>query len=290
MNRYYVHGIDPFVLKFPESWPVDGIRWYGIFYIFAFAFAALALNFYTKKNKSPLSAEQNSSFLGYAIIGVVIGGRLGYALLYSFDSFIKNPLEIFAVWRGGMSSHGGFAGVIAAIAIFCKKNNVPLLSLADICSTIAPFGFFVGRIANFINGELYGKITAVKWAVIFPKSAHQMANILAIPARHPSQLYEAFLEGLVLFLCVQTRFWSRREIRPGRLSGEFLVLYAIFRIFTECFREPDAELIFSMARGQFYSIFLLILGLILIFLPAKDGKFHGDDCEKTPPPTKVSPS
>ena len=185
MSSHYVHGMDPFLLRFPASWPMGGIRWYGVFYILAFAFTALALNFYTKKHKSPLSEEQNLSFLSYAIVGVVIGGRLGYMLLYSLADFLKNPLEIFAVWHGGMSSHGGFVGVIVAIAVFCRKNGIPPFSLADICSTIAPFGFLIGRVANFINGELYGKITDVKWAVIFPKSAHPTANILAIPARHP---------------------------------------------------------------------------------------------------------
>jgi phosphatidylglycerol:prolipoprotein diacylglycerol transferase len=262
---YYIHSIDPFAIKFPEGWCIEGIRWYGLFYLLAFAFTIFALNFYTSKGKSPLTREQNSSFLSYAIGGVVIGGRLGYMLLYYFDKFIENPLEIFAVWHGGMSSHGGFVGVIIAMIMFCGRNNIRLMVLADICSTIAPFGFFLGRIANFINGELYGKITDVKWAVVFPKSAYLTSNLYSIPARHPSQLYEAFLEGLLLFTYVQIRFWSKKTISPGRLSGEFLTLYAVFRIFTECFREPDAALILSMSRGQFYSIFLLIFGILLIF-------------------------
>jgi phosphatidylglycerol:prolipoprotein diacylglycerol transferase len=261
---YYIHNINPFAIKFSEQYFVEGIRWYGIFYLLTFGFMFFALNFYSKKNKSLLSVEQNTSFLNYAIVGVVIGSRMGYMLLYCPGIFVHNPLEIFAVWHGGMSSHGGFIGIIIAMVIFCKKNNVPLLSLADICSTIAPFGFLLGRIANFINGELYGKITDVKWAVIFPKSGYFPSHPSLIPARHPSQLYEASLEGLLLFVYMQIRFWTTTKITPGKLSGEFLILYSIFRIFVEFFREPDAQLILSMSRGQFYSIFLLLFGIALL--------------------------
>ncbi|MDR1890608.1 MAG: prolipoprotein diacylglyceryl transferase, partial [Puniceicoccales bacterium] len=257
---YYVHSISPFAIKFSERCFIGGIRWYGIFYLLAFGFTLFALNFYSKKNRSPMSRDQNTSFLSYAIAGVVIGGRMGYMLLYCPGVFIRNPLEILAVWHGGMSSHGGFIGVIIAMVIFCKKNDIQLLSLADICSTIAPFGFLLGRIANFINGELYGKITNVKWAVIFPQGGNFMANLSMIPARHPSQLYEAFLEGLALFAYMQIRFWTKKETTHGKLSGEFLILYSVFRIFTEFFREPDARLILCMSRGQFYSIFLLLFG------------------------------
>jgi phosphatidylglycerol:prolipoprotein diacylglycerol transferase len=260
-SEYYVHSIDPFAVKFREGMCIEGIRWYGIFYLLAFAFTIFAMNFYTKNGKSSLSREQNFSFLNYAACGVVVGGRLGYMFLYCFDKFVKNPLEVFAVWRGGMSSHGGFVGVIIAMVLFCRKNGVGVLPLADICSTIAPFGFFLGRVANFINGELFGRVTYVKWAVIFPKSAYFSSNPSAIPPRHPSQLYEGLLEGLVLFLYMQFRFWTGKKRVSGVLGGEFLVLYSVFRIVTECFREPDAPLIFDLSRGQFYSIFLLLLGI-----------------------------
>ncbi|MDR2603709.1 MAG: prolipoprotein diacylglyceryl transferase [Puniceicoccales bacterium] len=261
---YYIHSINPFAIKFSERCFIEGIRWYGIFYLLTFGFMFFALNFYSKKNKSPLSGEQNISFLSYAIAGVIAGGRIGYTLLYCPGTFIRNPLEIFAIWHGGMSSHGGFVGIIIAMIIFCKKSNVSLLSLADICSTIAPFGFLLGRIANFINGELYGKITNVKWAVIFPQSSYSPLCLSVIPARHPSQLYEAFLEGLLLFVYMQTRFWTKEKITPGKLSGEFLILYSIFRISVEFFREPDAQLILGMSRGQFYSVFLLLFGIALL--------------------------
>ncbi|MDR2777069.1 MAG: prolipoprotein diacylglyceryl transferase [Puniceicoccales bacterium] len=260
---YYIHSIDPFAIKFPKGCFIEGIRWYGIFYLLTFGFMFFALNFYSRKNKSPLSSEQNISFLSYIIAGVVLGGRIGYMLLYYPGVFIHNPLEIFAIWHGGMSSHGGFIGTIIAMVIFSRKNNVPLLSLADICSTIAPFGFLLGRIANFINGELYGKITNVRWAVIFPQSGYSPSRLSVIPARHPSQLYEASLEGLLLLIYVQIRFWTKEKITPGKLSGEFLILYSVFRISMEFFREPDAQLILAMSRGQFYSLFLLLFGIVL---------------------------
>jgi phosphatidylglycerol:prolipoprotein diacylglycerol transferase len=266
---YYVHSVDPFALRFSDGAFIEGIRWYGIFYIFSFLFTICALNFYTTKGKSSLSREQNLSFLTHVIVGVIAGGRFGYMFFYYFDQFVKRPWEVFAVWNGGMSSHGGFIGVILAMVIFCKRHGVPLLPLADVCCTIAPFGLFLGRMANFVNGELYGKITNVKWAMIFPKSSIYPMDVSAIPPRHPSQLYEALLEGLVLFLYMQFRFWSKKDIPRGRLSGEFLVIYAVFRIFSEVFREPDADLILSMSRGQFYSIFLLILGIILIIISRK---------------------
>ncbi|MDR2737682.1 MAG: prolipoprotein diacylglyceryl transferase [Puniceicoccales bacterium] len=261
---HYIHNIDPFAVKFYAGCPIEGIRWYGVFYMATFVFVILALNFYTKMKKSPLSRVQNLSFLDYVIVGVVVGGRVGYMVLYCFGKFIENPLEVFAVWHGGMSSHGGFVGVALAILLFCRKNGIHPLPLTDICSTIAPFGFLLGRIANFINGELFGRVTSVKWGVIFPKSAHFSPNLLPIYPRHPSQLYEGLLEGLVLFLYMQLRFWIGKKQSPGRLSGEFLVLYSVFRMGTECFREPDAALILNMSRGQFYSIYLMTIGLAML--------------------------
>jgi phosphatidylglycerol:prolipoprotein diacylglycerol transferase len=276
ISNHYVHDIDPFAVRFHGFGPMEGIRWYGIFYVLSFAFTIFALNFYSKRNRSPLSREQNWAFMTYAIGAVIIGGRLGYMLLYCCDQFLSNPLEIFALWHGGMSSHGGFIGVIVAIALFCRAHAIGILPLADICATIAPFGFFLGRVANFINGELCGRITDVRWGVIFPRVANFLDPLPTVP-RHPSQLYEGFLEGIVLFLYMQIRFWTCKNRPPGRLSGEFLILYAVFRIFTECFREPDADLIFNMSRGQFYSIFLAALGVILLLISTKNasGKISG---------------
>ena len=284
---YYIHNIDPFIIKFCNNCKIGGIRWYGVCYVIAFIFAIFMLNLYSKKGVSKLTCEQNSTFMSYAIAGVIIGGRLGYILLYTPEIIVSRPLEIFAVWHGGMSSHGGFIGVLISTIIFCRKFHINLLSMTDMCATVAPFGFFIGRIANFINGELYGKVTDVTWAVIFPNSA---ASIDFAQPRHPSQLYECALEGLILLIYMQIRFWASKTSKgersncdaknsnektkfsyiDGILTSEFLILYGIFRIFVEIFREPDADLICGMSRGQFYSIFLIFIGIALrIFLIKK---------------------
>jgi phosphatidylglycerol:prolipoprotein diacylglycerol transferase len=174
------------------------------------------------------------------------------------------------VWEGGMASHGGMIGVILATGWFARRNGIPMLHLWDLVATTAPAGLFFGRIANFINGELWGKPSTVPWAVIFPRSASPDQPDLLVP-RHPSQLYEAALEGVLLFAYMQWRFWrsdTARE-RPGRLAGEFLIVYALVRIAGEAFREPDATLILGMSRGTFYSIFMIAFGLVLRQRPAK---------------------
>jgi phosphatidylglycerol:prolipoprotein diacylglycerol transferase len=261
MAAHYVHNLDPFALRFPDWSPIAGIRWYGVCYALSFFAVFFFLNFCTRKNRSPLRGEQNWSLLGYLILGVLIGGRLGYMLLYYFDGFVARPWKFFAVWQGGMASHGGFIGVAVGIFFFCRKNNVPVLPVVDIVAAIAPLGLLLGRIANFVNGELYGRVFHGRWAVIFPNGAPGIGAISSIPPRHPSQLYEAFFEGLLLLIHMQIRLWSRKKPPPGRLVGEFLTIYSVLRIFTEHFREPDAALIFSLSRGQFYSLFSLALGV-----------------------------
>ncbi len=264
MIAYLIHNIDPFFIKFSDWAPIEGIRWYGVCYVISFIFALYMLNLYTRMERSPLSRENNMSFITYAILGVLIGGRLGYMLIYNLDTFLTYPLSIFAIWQGGMSSHGGFLGATIAIIIFCKRYNINPFELGDLFSSIAPAGLCIGRIANFINGELFGKITDVPWAVIFPQSAPNVAKLYEIPARHPSQLYEAFAEGFLLFIYVQLRFWFGQKLSKGQLAGEFLILYSIARIFTEIYREADDLLICGISYGQFYSIFLAIAGFILI--------------------------
>ena len=202
------------------------------------------------------------------IIGVIAGGRIGYMLFYDFSAFLRNPLLLLRVDQGGMSSHGGFIGVFLAVVWFAKKYNYPFLKLGDVIVTLAPLGLCFGRIANFINGELWGRVTNVPWAVIFPRSpmVYDMASHTFAPEpRHPSQLYAAFLEGLLLFLYVQWRFWCTQP-KPGQIGGEFLIGYGIVRIFDELFREPDAALILGLSRGQFYSIFMIITGIIILRL------------------------
>ncbi|MDE6432094.1 MAG: prolipoprotein diacylglyceryl transferase [Opitutales bacterium] len=264
MLAYLIHNIDPFLIKFENDGPISGIRWYGVCYVISFLLVLYMLNLYTRTERSPLTRENNMSFTTYAILGVLIGGRLGYMLMYNLDVFLIHPLSIFAIWEGGMASHGGFLGALIAILIFCKRYKINALQLGDICASIAPAGLFIGRIANFINGELFGRITTVPWGIIFPQSAPNVTKLYNIPARHPSQLYEAGAEGLLLFIYVQLRFWFSKNLSKGQLSGEFLILYSIARIFTELYREPDAPLILNLSRGQFYSIFLAIIGVLLI--------------------------
>lgn len=272
---YWTHDLSPFIFKFPDSWvefiKIDGIRYYGLSYLLGFFVAALLLRIYYKNGKSPLNPEQQSNYITAIILGVLLGGRMGYMLLYSFDSLIQNPFNLFKVWEGGMASHGGFAGVAFAIIWTGRNLKIPVWKLADITVTLAPAGIFFGRIANFINGELYGKITEVSWAIIFPKAPLEYIpefGILARLPRHPSQLYAAFLEGLLLFLFAQFRLWKNRGITKseahGVLTGEFLIFYAVVRIVGEFFREPDSDLIFSISKGQFYSVILGTIGVGII--------------------------
>ena len=262
MQSFYVHNVDPFLVRFPANWPIDGIRWYGVCYLISFILAYFLLNFFSKKNKSCLTTDENASFLTYAILGVMLGGRVGYMLLYDFNTLCATPLSIFQIWKGGMSSHGGFIGVACVTFLFCRTKNRNVLNLTDIIATITPLGLFIGRIGNFINCELWGRVTNVPWGVIFDKNVYYLST-----PRHPSQIYEGLLEGLFLLLYMQFRFWRTSVARnPGRLTGEFLILYSFARIFCEQFREPDASLILDLTRGQFYSIFLVIVGIICLIL------------------------
>ncbi|MDR1256014.1 MAG: prolipoprotein diacylglyceryl transferase [Puniceicoccales bacterium] len=264
MFAHIIHDIDPFLVKFGNWAFMEGIRWYGVCYATSFIVALLMMNWYTDRERSPFSRDQNVSFLSYGIVGVVVGGRLGYMLMYNLSRFIHDPVSALRIWEGGMASHGGFVGVALAMWIFCKVHKVNLLELSDICSSIVPFGFFLGRIANFVNGELYGKISYVPWAVIFPQSDPEALLMDEIPPRHPSQLYESFAEGLLLFMYMQLRFWFSKNPPRGQLTGEFLVGYSIARIVTEIYREVDASKILSLSRGQFFSVFLFIVGTTLI--------------------------
>lgn len=255
--------LNPFLIRFYDS---VGIRYYGLAYALAFLIAALLLHCYWRAGRSPLNPKAQSDLMMAIVIGVLVGGRLGYFLLYSPKTLLHEPLAIFRVWQGGMASHGGFVGVCLALIWVVRKHRLTWRPVADVLVTLAPPGLFLGRIANFINGELWGKISYVPWAVIFPKSAPVGTPLSEIPPRHPSQIYEALLEGAFLTAYTQLRFWRGRavHIRPGQLAGEFLVLYAVVRSIGEIFREPDASLLFGLSRGTFYSLFLLIAGLILI--------------------------
>lgn len=259
---YWVHDLDPFILRVSENF---GLRWYGLSYVLGFAVAYILLRLYFRHNRSSWNADQALSAIYIFALGVIVGGRVGYVLLYDLQHFFRNPLTLFKVWEGGMASHGGFVGLALALVWFARKTEVPLLNASDIIVTLAPPGLFLGRIANFINGELWGKITDVSWAVIFPTSAPPGTPIEFISPRHPSQLYEATLEGLFLFTYTQLRIWMGRP-PPGQLCGEYFILYAVVRILGEQFREPDAGLIFGLSRGVFYSLFLAIAGIVFIIV------------------------
>ncbi len=250
-----------------------GVRWYGLAYLAGFLAAFWLLTLYHRRGRSPLDREASAEAMMALALGVLIGGRLGWVLLYNLGPSLRDPMSIIQVWKGGMASHGGFVGVLAAAWIVSRKSGLSLPRLSDILVTLTPPGFFFGRVANFINGELWGKVSDAPWAVIFPASAPFGTPLSEIPARHPSQLYEAGLEGLVLLVYTQWRFWKTGVTeRPGLLAGEFLALYGLLRVLGEQFREPDADLILGMSRGVFYSLFMILAGLVVLVLARRSSQ------------------
>ena len=248
------------------------IRWYSLAYIasiiFGWLYASQIISKIDKKNYNFISIKKDSfdDIIIYLILGIILGGRLGYVLFYNFEYYAQNFLEIFKLWNGGMSFHGGLIGVIIATFIFSKNNQINFYKLTDIICCVSPIGLFFGRIANFINGELYGKISTLPWAVIFPD--------IGSAGRHPSQIYEALLEGIVLFLLVNF-FFIKKEffLNPGKTSGLFLILYSLFRFFVENFREPDIHLGYffnHFSMGMILSIITFIIGSVIFFSVKKN--------------------
>lgn len=267
---YWVHDLDPFLVRFPEGWFLDGIRWYGLAYLAGFAFGALMLSVYYRKKRSPLNPDAQSNFMVALIIGVLAGARLGYMIFYAWDAFAANPLSALRVWQGGMSSHGGMIGAVLATWIFSRRQKCPFLQLGDIIASLAPAGVFFGRVANFINGELWGRETTVPWAVVFRYDLKnpftEAAETAFLLPRHPSQLYAAAGEGLLILLWTQLRFWKKEPLPHGQVLGEACLLYAAVRIADEFFREPDigVSAILGLTRGQFYSVLLALAGVAFI--------------------------
>tara|TARA_Y100000590_G_scaffold230271_1_gene259599 strand:- start:815 stop:1624 length:810 start_codon:yes stop_codon:yes gene_type:complete len=263
-----VHNIDPVFLDFG----LFQIKWYSLSYIFGIIFGWMyAIKIINNLNKANIKIKivQKKEFddlVIYIILGVIIGGRLGYVLFYNPDYYVKNFLEIFQIWKGGMSFHGGLIGVIIFTIIFSQKNKIKFFLLSDIISCVAPIGIFLGRIANFINGELYGKISNLPWAIIFP----QADNF----ARHPSQIYEAILEGLILFILINFLAFKKNLIlKTGYISGIFLIFYSVLRIFGEIFREADQHLGYFLnylSMGTLLSIATLLCGIIIILMAKKN--------------------
>ncbi len=249
---HYIHNINPVI--FELGGPL-AVRWYGISYLMGFLAAILLLRHWSKKGEFQVPVSEVSNFVVLlAFFGVFLGGRLGYVLLYNFDLFLNNPLSVFKVWEGGMASHGGLVGMILFMLWYAKKHQHSFWNLADNMVCTASLGIAFGRLANFINGELWGRPSQVAWAVIFPQ-----ANDPILTPRHPSQIYQAFAEGFLVFgiiLLLRRTAWSKR---PGALSAGYLVLYALARISMEFFREPDSTIYFGwLTKGQLYSILMIV--------------------------------
>lgn len=256
----YPH-IDPVLL---EVGPIV-IRWYALAYLFGLILGWQYARWLAKHPPNRIAQIDVDDFLVWATAGVILGGRIGYVLFYRADYYFANPLAIAEVWRGGMSFHGGMLGVVVAGVLFCRNRKIPVPAFADLMFCAAPIGLFLGRLANFVNGELVGRPSDVPWAMAFPGHGPQ--------PRHPSQLYEAALEGLVLFIILHI-LWRIQAVRrhAGILSGVFLIGYGVFRSIAEHFREPDANLGFLYAgatMGQLLSLPMIATGLVIVFYAAK---------------------
>ena len=254
----YIHNLNPVLVNigFVE------IRWYSLAYIFGILigwwFGKKILDFRIKAKNSSLGLESFDNLISYIIISMIIGGRLGYMIFYNFGYYLNNPIDIFKIWEGGMSFHGALVGVVIGTHLFAKSIETETLLFLDIIACVAPIGIFFGRIANFINGELFGKPTNLSWSVVFP----EVDNV----PRHPSQIYEAFLEGILLFL-ILIPFIYNKKIRTGYCSSLFLIFYGLFRILAEQFREPDLQIgyffnFFSL--GSILSFFMVIAGILIL--------------------------
>ncbi len=242
----------------PVIFDVGPIRvgWYGLMYVLGFVASYLLVRYQMKKKDFDLSKPEVENLYFYLILGLMIGARLGYVLFYDLKAYLADPFEIIAIWHGGMSFHGGLIGVLLVGILFSWKNKKSFWKIADLVIVTAPIGLGLGRIGNFINGELYGRVTRVPWGMIFPKGG-------TLP-RHPSQLYESALEGGVLFLIL----WLMKDKRlpTGGLLAVFLFVYGVLRFFVEFFREPDAQLGFilgSFTMGQLLCFFMIIAGIAL---------------------------
>jgi phosphatidylglycerol:prolipoprotein diacylglycerol transferase len=259
-------------LPFPNLDPVliqlgpFAIRWYALAYIVGILIGWLYARAIIRTDKlwggpAPMTVADYDDFIVWVTLGIILGGRIGYVLFYNADYFAAHPLEALQLWKGGMSFHGGFTGCIAAVVLFAKSRGIPVLSLGDVTCAVGPIGLFLGRLANFINGELWGRPSDVPWAMVFPSGG-------PLP-RHPSQLYEAALEGLVLFAILGLMVRAGALKRPGLIIGCFAIGYSLARSLCELFREPDAQLGFlwnTVTMGTLLSVPLLVFGIVMIVL------------------------
>jgi len=295
---FYVHHLSPFLIQFNEQF---GIRWYGLAYIAGFIAAFYIMKGLARKGYGSLKENQVGDFIFYAaLFGVLVGGRLGYVLFYRPSMLTEDPLGIFRVWDGGMASHGGILGLVIFSWIYARQHRISWTGIGDNLVAVAPVGLFFGRLANFVNGELYGRAAAVPWAMQFPaelldhqeeatraieqtikidpslnnvpeviaaaRHNAQVRDILAgiLTPRHPSQLYEASLEGILLFVLLMTIRLKFKKSN-GVTTGCFFILYPVMRITGEFFREPDAPLTGPLTRGQFLSLFMFLVGALFLW-------------------------
>lgn len=279
MLAYYLHHFDPFIVEFANG---VGLRWYGLAYVLGFLLGYWLYRWLSQKRLNEVPPDQVADFITWAaIFGVMLGGRLGWILFYGWRDVLENPLNALKIWEGGMSSHGGILGLVLFTFYYARRHRIPWTSIGDSLVVVAPIGIFLVRCANFINGELWGKPTTVPWAVQFPTElpASDRPSLQAIqndpavqewlrevlPPRHPSQIYEALLEGVLLFLVLwilRTRF----RVPRGVITGVFFILYAALRIVGEMFREPDpAWAVGQLSAGQFLSLFLFLIGGAFVF-------------------------
>lgn len=280
-------NLSPEIISFSIGGFEVALRWYAVSYIAGFIFAAYLMKAVTKRKHlwrfrtPPLDLNQIDTLITYLIVGVILGGRLGYAFFYNFKYYASNPIDVLRVWEGGMSFHGGFLGVLLAVIIFFKFHGIPLASGADLIAFATPPGLFFGRVANFINGELWGRPTNSAFGVIFPgERAQDCPSVIDVCARHPSQLYEAILEGLVLFIILIFIIRLGALKYPGLVAGTFLAGYSISRYSVEFFREADLQFVslenplgyiyqfgeLGIKMGQLLSLPMFLLGVFFMFI------------------------
>lgn len=253
-------NIDP-VAFHVFSWPV---YWYGLMYLVGFVAGWAVLSLRTRYSPRGFSQDQISDVVFYVALGAIIGGRLGYMFFYDWHAMMANPLLIFQTWKGGMSFHGGLLGVLVAMCLFARKTHKRFLELTDFIAPVVPIGLGAGRIGNFINGELWGRVTDSSWGMVFPNGGPS--------PRYPSQLYEFSMEGVLLFIILILYSWKPRPL--GAVSGLFALLYGVFRCIAEFFREPDAQIGYlygGITEGQLLSIPLILVGVILLVLAYRRG-------------------
>lgn len=283
---YYVHDLSPVILHI--AGPL-AIRWYGLAYLLGFVAAWWLLKRLSRTKYFALPESEVGNFImAIGIWGVLVGGRLGYAFFYNLSETLADPLSLVQLWKGGMASHGGVIGVSLTLIWFARKHRVHLWNLADNLACVAPLGLMFGRLANFINGELWGRVTTVPWAMIFPAEAgvepgtklpasviRGMLEAGRLHPRHPSQLYEAFGEGLLLFVLLWLLRHAPVSRRPGLLSATFFAVYATARIAGEFFREPDSTIYFGwMTKGQLLSLLMCIAAAVIFVVAPRTGNFQ----------------